>query len=113
MSEPAIAREHIDLDAQKVIRHLVRNGYQAYLVGGCVRDLLLGRTPKDFDLATSAIAFGKANFRRRMMAVTSSIVPGATNMGHTEGWCHTTDMEDPPQCTDATRNAQMNAQAAR
>ena len=41
MSEPAIAREHIDVDAQKVIRHLVRNGYQAYLVGGCVRDLLL------------------------------------------------------------------------
>ena len=40
-------------------------------------------------------------------------LPGATNMGHTEGWCHTTDMEDPPQCTDATRNAQMNAQAAR
>ena len=54
MSEPAIARELIDLDAQKVIRHLVRNGYQAYLVGGCVRDLLIGRTPKDFDLATSA-----------------------------------------------------------
>lgn len=40
-------------------------------------------------------------------------LPGATNMGHTEGWCHTTDMEDPPQCTDATRNAQMNANAAR
>ncbi len=54
MAEPAISKEHIDLDAQKVIRHLVRNGYQAYLVGGCVRDLLLGRTPKDFDVATSA-----------------------------------------------------------
>lgn len=54
MSTPTIAREHIDLDAQKVIRHLVRNGYQAYLVGGCVRDLLLSRTPKDFDVATDA-----------------------------------------------------------
>jgi len=54
MSESAIPRELIDADAQKVIRHLVRNGYQAYLVGGCVRDLLLGRTPKDFDVATSA-----------------------------------------------------------
>ncbi len=54
MSSPIIAREHIDLDAQKVIRHLVRNGYQAYLVGGCVRDLLLSRTPKDFDVATDA-----------------------------------------------------------
>ena len=54
MSGPTIAKEHIDIDAQKVIRHLVRNGYQAYLVGGCVRDLLLGRTPKDFDVATDA-----------------------------------------------------------
>lgn len=54
MSIASIEREHIDGDAQKVIRHLTRNGYQAYLVGGCVRDLLLGRTPKDFDVATSA-----------------------------------------------------------
>src|SRR6185369_14383355 len=54
MSEPAIPRELIDVDAQKVIRHLSRNGYTAYLVGGCVRDLLLGRTPKDFDVTTDA-----------------------------------------------------------
>src|SRR5437879_7183663 len=32
----------------------VRHGHEAYLVGGCVRDLLLGRKPKDFDVATSA-----------------------------------------------------------
>jgi poly(A) polymerase len=44
----------IDSDAAKVVRRLVRHGYEAYLVGGCVRDLLLGRTPKDFDVATSA-----------------------------------------------------------
>lgn len=44
----------IDLDAQKVIRRLTRHGFQAYLVGGCVRDLLLDRRPKDFDIATSA-----------------------------------------------------------
>jgi poly(A) polymerase len=54
MTKLAISPESIDADAQKVIRRLVRNGYEAYLVGGCVRDLLLGRTPKDFDLATSA-----------------------------------------------------------
>ena len=30
-------------------------GYEAFLVGGCVRDLLLGITPKDFDIATSAL----------------------------------------------------------
>ncbi len=49
-----IARELIDPDADKVVRRLARHGFQAYLVGGCVRDLLLHRTPKDFDVATSA-----------------------------------------------------------
>lgn len=44
----------IDLDAQKVIRRLTHHGFQAYLVGGCVRDLLLHRRPKDFDIATNA-----------------------------------------------------------
>lgn len=46
--------EHIDPDALKVVRRLKRYGHTAYLVGGCVRDLLLGRTPKDFDIGTSA-----------------------------------------------------------
>jgi poly(A) polymerase len=49
-----ISERRIDPDAAKVVRRLTRYGYQAYLVGGCVRDLLLGRTPKDFDVATSA-----------------------------------------------------------
>lgn len=44
----------VDVDAQKVVRRLVRSGWEGYLVGGCVRDLLLGRRPKDFDVATSA-----------------------------------------------------------
>ncbi|HYP89477.1 MAG TPA: polynucleotide adenylyltransferase PcnB, partial [Polyangiaceae bacterium] len=46
--------DRIDADAAKVVRRLVRAGYEAYLVGGCVRDLLLGRRPKDFDVCTSA-----------------------------------------------------------
>ncbi len=44
----------IDDDAAKVLRRLHRAGHTAYLVGGGVRDLLLGRKPKDFDIATSA-----------------------------------------------------------
>jgi poly(A) polymerase len=44
----------IDADAAKVVQRLVRQGHEAYLVGGCVRDLLLGKRPKDFDVATSA-----------------------------------------------------------
>lgn len=46
--------EHLDDDAVKVISRLTRYGHEAYLVGGGVRDLLLGRRPKDFDVATSA-----------------------------------------------------------
>jgi len=45
----------LDPDAVKVVRRLSRFGYQAYLVGGCVRDILLGRGPKDFDVVTSAM----------------------------------------------------------
>ncbi len=49
-----VSPERIDADAAKVVKRLVRAGHAAYLVGGCVRDLLLGKTPKDFDVATSA-----------------------------------------------------------
>lgn len=45
---------NVDPDALKVVRKLLGAGHEAYLVGGCVRDLYLGRTPKDFDIATSA-----------------------------------------------------------
>ncbi|MBI2389198.1 MAG: polynucleotide adenylyltransferase PcnB [Deltaproteobacteria bacterium] len=44
----------IDPDALRVVRRLVAAGFEAYLVGGAVRDLLLGRRAKDFDIATSA-----------------------------------------------------------
>ena len=51
---PSLDRAGIDPDADRVVRKLNRAGYKAYLVGGCVRDLLVGRKPKDFDVATSA-----------------------------------------------------------
>src|SRR5687767_4899928 len=51
---PSLDRAAIDPDADRVVRKLTRAGHKAYLVGGCVRDLLVGRTPKDFDVATSA-----------------------------------------------------------
>lgn len=44
----------LDDDAEKVVRRLTAAGHEAYLVGGCVRDLLVGHRPKDFDVATSA-----------------------------------------------------------
>jgi len=49
-----IAPDQIDRDAANVVQRLRDYGHNAYLVGGCVRDLLLGRKPKDFDVVTSA-----------------------------------------------------------
>jgi poly(A) polymerase len=49
-----VSRKDIDPDALKVLYRLKNHGFTAYLVGGGVRDLLLGRRPKDFDIGTSA-----------------------------------------------------------
>ena len=57
-----IRPEQIDPDAARVVARLRETNHTAYLVGGCVRDLLLGRKPKDFDVATSA----KPNELRRI-----------------------------------------------
>jgi tRNA nucleotidyltransferase/poly(A) polymerase len=53
-AEHPISRRDIDSDALKVLYRLHEAGYVAYLVGGSVRDLLLSRRPKDFDIGTSA-----------------------------------------------------------
>jgi poly(A) polymerase len=52
--EHNVSRKNIDPDALKVLYRLKNNGFVAYLVGGGVRDLLLEREPKDFDIGTSA-----------------------------------------------------------
>ncbi|MGB0721926.1 MAG: polynucleotide adenylyltransferase PcnB [Gammaproteobacteria bacterium] len=52
--EHSISRANISANALKVLYRLKDAGYQAHLVGGGVRDLLLGREPKDFDIATDA-----------------------------------------------------------
>lgn len=49
-----VSRKNIDPDALKVLYRLDKLGYTSYLVGGGVRDLLMGRKPKDFDVGTSA-----------------------------------------------------------
>ena len=53
-SEHTLSRRDIDPDALKVLYRLHEHNYVAYLVGGSVRDLLLDRHPKDFDIGTSA-----------------------------------------------------------
>src|SRR6266850_1535237 len=53
-SQHSISRRDVDPDALKVLYRLREHDHIAYLVGGSVRDLLLGRRPKDFDIGTSA-----------------------------------------------------------
>lgn len=58
-------KPQIPAAAEKIIGRLCEQGYEAYLVGGCVRDMLLGREPEDWDITTSAEpAQVKAVFRR-------------------------------------------------
>jgi len=54
-AEHTISRTMISHNALKVLYRLNSAGYSAYLVGGCVRDLLLNKQPKDFDIATNAL----------------------------------------------------------
>src|SRR6478736_5691700 len=53
-AEHSLSRRDVDPDALKVLYRLRQADHVAYLVGGSVRDLLLGRRPKDFDIGTSA-----------------------------------------------------------
>ena len=50
-SQHNIDQNLINKNAKDVINYLKRSGYKAYIVGGGVRDLLLGKKPKDFDIA--------------------------------------------------------------
>ena len=63
-SEHPISRRDISTNALKVLYRLHNAGYLAYLVGGSVRDLMLGRRPKDFDVGTDA----KPNEIRRLFS---------------------------------------------
>lgn len=54
-AEHTISRNRISHNALKVLYRLHNAGFSAYLVGGCVRDILLDKQPKDFDIATNAL----------------------------------------------------------
>jgi poly(A) polymerase len=52
---PHLHRDWIDNNALEIVERLQRKGFTTYLVGGCVRDLLAGFHPKDFDIVTNAL----------------------------------------------------------
>jgi poly(A) polymerase len=82
VSKVSIPKERIDLNAMWVVRRLRAKGYEAYLTGGCVRDLLLGKQPKDFDVATSAkpeevkAIFGNCRLIGRRFLLAHVVFPG-------------------------------------
>jgi len=53
--KPQLHEQWIDYHAKQIVKNLQSAGFETYLVGGCVRDLLVGIQPKDFDIATSAL----------------------------------------------------------
>ena len=54
IEEKELSLEKIPLEIKSVLNELEKQGYEAYIVGGCVRDILLGKKPKDFDATTNA-----------------------------------------------------------
>ena len=68
----------VNPSAIQVVSRLVQNGYEAYLVGGAVRDLLLGCEPKDYDITTDATPEEvRAIFGRRNCMVRWGSCPAA------------------------------------
>ena len=53
--KPHLHRDWVDPAAYEIVKSLHDAGYETYLVGGCVRDLLVGLHPKDYDIATMAL----------------------------------------------------------
>ncbi|MGP1455729.1 MAG: polynucleotide adenylyltransferase PcnB [Treponema sp.] len=53
-AEHTIDSKKVDTEALRIVCNLQHAGYEAYIVGGAVRDLLIGKTPKDFDIVTAA-----------------------------------------------------------
>lgn len=97
-----ISRKDISENALKVLYRLNKSGYEAYLVGGGVRDLLLGKKPKDFDITTNATPdqvrslfrncrlVGR-RFRLAHIMFGAEIIEVATFRGHHELPDHTRD----------------------
>ncbi|MBE0365235.1 poly(A) polymerase [Pseudoalteromonas ulvae UL12] len=95
-SEHNVSRKNFSPNAIKVLYRLKDGGYDAYLVGGCIRDVLLGVEPKDFDVVTNATPeqvkrlfrncrlIGR-RFRLAHIVFGREIIEVATMRGHHEG----------------------------
>lgn len=84
---------------EKIINTLEQNGYEAYIVGGCVRDILLGKTPYDYDITTNALPQDvKAIFGR---TVDTGIKHGTVTVIEDGFTCEVTTYRTETQYSDA------------
>lgn len=119
--EHGISRAGISDNALKVLYRLNSAGYEAYLVGGCVRDLMMGLQPKDFDVATNATPdqvkeefrncrlIGR-RFRLAHVVFGREIIEVATFRGHhenSEQQTSTTDKKKPEQLGKQDKQGQI------
>ncbi|GHF00539.1 poly(A) polymerase I [Thalassotalea profundi] len=108
----SVSRKFISINALKVLNRLNSSGYDAYLVGGGVRDILLGISPKDFDIATNATPeqiktlfrncrlIGR-RFRLAHIVFGRDIIEVATFRGH-----HDTASEKQQQCQKQSKQSE-------
>lgn len=110
----SISRKQIDENALKVLYRLHNAGFEAYLVGGCVRDLLLGIQPKDFDVTTNAKPEQVKNlfrncrlvgrrFRLAHIVFGREVIEVATFRGH-----HDSSEEEPAANSGKTQHSRQN-----
>ncbi|WP_247664654.1 polynucleotide adenylyltransferase PcnB [Pseudoalteromonas sp. MMG010] len=110
--EHGISRKQFSPNAIKVLYRLKDGGFDAYLVGGCVRDILLGQQPKDFDVVTNATPeqvkklfrncrlIGR-RFRLAHIVFGREIIEVATMRGHHEA------QEDKNQTSQSSKQGQL------
>jgi len=122
--EHPISRKMISPSALKVLYRLKDNGYEAYLVGGCIRDILLGLSPKDFDVVTNATpeqvkaCFNNCRligrrFRLAHIVFGKEIIEVATFRGHHDAPQDPAKIRDPKALAKKTSRASTEGQLLR
>ena len=90
-------------DVAFVLEKLENNGFEAYIVGGCVRDILLKKTPTDFDIATSSLPENTKEIFKGFKLSLEGIVHGTVSVKIEEKWIEITTFRIDGKYTDSRR----------
>ena len=95
-------------DVAFVLKKLKDNGFEAYIVGGCVRDILLKKTPTDFDIATSSLPETTKEIFKGFNLSLDGIVHGTVSVKIEEKWIEITTFRIDGKYTDSRRPNSVN-----